>query len=293
MDTSFSVPPPGHPLTAPAARTEAVGDLKRLDSKRVLARLLDGLLLLPISIVAGTTQNEGIYVPMLLATLIYFFLTEATGAQTLGKRKLGLRVMQRDGSAPTVNQVSVRTVLRLIDDGPIGALVIVLSGRRRQRIGDLLAGTTVGPVQGTVPRPAKSPLLVVYPAGWLIAAMVWFATGADARAEDAYFAKAGAICARTAEAGRTPMTTAEWLPYLEAQHAAHAALSPPDSLRPLHAELLDVERADLALGRSIIDWQQHRDEAAAARIGRSARDLIARRQQLADAGLRGCGARAE
>jgi hypothetical protein len=28
---------------------------------------------------------------------------------------MALRVMQRDGSAPTVNQISVRTVLRLIE----------------------------------------------------------------------------------------------------------------------------------------------------------------------------------
>jgi uncharacterized RDD family membrane protein YckC len=288
MDTSFSVPPPGRPLPAPAASTKPVGDLKRLDGKRVRARLLDGLLLLPISIVAGMTQDESIYFPMLLATLLYFFLAEATGAQTLGKRKLGLRVMQRDGSAPTVNQISVRTVLRLIDDGPIGLIVMVLSGERRQRIGDLLAGTTVGPVQGPVSRPAESPLLVVYPVGWLIGAIVWFAAGAGGSAEQAYFAQAEAICARTAAAGRTPMTTAQWLPHLEAQHAAHAALSPPDSLRPLHAELLDVERADLELGRSMAAWQQQRDEAAAAHIGQRARDVITRWQRLAEAGL-DCG----
>jgi uncharacterized RDD family membrane protein YckC len=106
MDTSFSVPPPGRPLPVPAARTEPVGDLKRLDSKRVLARLIDAALLLPISIVAGVTQSESFYAPFLLPPLIYFFLAEATGAQTLGKRKLGLRVMRRDGSAPAVNQIS-------------------------------------------------------------------------------------------------------------------------------------------------------------------------------------------
>jgi uncharacterized RDD family membrane protein YckC len=53
--------------------------------------------------------------------------------------------MTRDGRAPSVNAVSIRTVLRLIDDGPIGLVVMVASGKRRQRIGDLLAGMVVAP----------------------------------------------------------------------------------------------------------------------------------------------------
>ena len=280
MDTSFSVPPPGHPVSPPAVRAQPVGDLKPLDGRRVRARLLDGLLLLPLSIAAGVVRDESFALPFLLLTMLYFFVTEATGAQTLGKRKLGLRVMQRDGSAPTVNQISVRTVLRLIDDGPIGLVVMVLSGKRRQRIGDLLAGTTVGPAQAPVPKPASSPLLVVYPVGWLIAAVVWFVAGADVRSEESYRSDVQAICNETAHAGATPMTLAQWLPHLEAQYAKHAALTPPESLRAVHAELLAIEREDLETGRQLLAAEARGDMRARRSVSAQARAAIERRDRL-------------
>jgi hypothetical protein len=39
---------------------------------------------------------------------------------------------------------------------------------RRRVLARLLAGTAVGPSTGEAPRPASSPLLVVYPVGWLV-----------------------------------------------------------------------------------------------------------------------------
>jgi uncharacterized RDD family membrane protein YckC len=288
MDTSFSVPPPGHPLPGPAARTAPVGDLKRLDSRRLRARLLDSALLLPISLVMAKTQDVGLIIPLLLLTLLYFFVAEATKAQTFGKRRLGLRVMQRDGSAPTVNQISVRTVLRLIDDGPIGLVVIVLSGKRRQRIGDMLAGTTVGTAGATVPKPAASPLLFVYPVGWAVAAVVWFFAISDLRAEDAYLREASAICARTAEAWAPDITTAQWISQLEAQQAKYAALRPPESLAPLHAELLAIGRTDIQLGHRFLAAEQRGDRSAYRRIERRATALNKRRDALGRAGLEGC-----
>jgi hypothetical protein len=179
-------------------------------------------------------------------------------------------------------------VLRLIDDGPIGIGVMVLSGRRRQRIGDLLAGTTVGPAHAPVPTPASSPLLVVYPAGWLVAAAVWFLAGSGVREEEAYRSAAQSICERTAVAGATQMSIAEWMPFLEAQYAEHAALRAPDSLRSLHAELLAVERQDLELGCRLELAVQRRDRGAAARLGRQGLRLDERRAALADAGLPAC-----
>jgi uncharacterized RDD family membrane protein YckC len=290
MDTSFSVPPPAPAaVPAPAARPKPVGDLKRLDSKRVLAYFLDGAVLLPVSIVTASTQDEAIYLPLLLVTLIYYFLCEALTAQTVGKRVLGLRVMQRDGSAPTVNQVSVRTVLRLIDHSPLGLIVMLLSGKRRQRIGDLLAGTTVGPAVGPVPKPAGSPLLVIYPVGWLIGAIVWFAGTADARSEGEYLQQASAICATTADAWMPDISTSQWLAVLEAQQIEHAALLPPDSLKALHAELLAVGRTDIQLGRRFLAAERRGDVAAFKRVERRAHALNKRRQALGRAGLPACG----
>ena len=243
----------------------------------MLAYLLDGVVLLPVSLVAARTEDAALWVPMLLASLIYFFLCEALGAQTLGKRALGLRVMQRDGSAPTVNQISVRTVLRLIDHSPIGLIVLVLSGKRRQRIGDLLAGTTVGPAVKPVPTPSSSPLLVIYPVGWLIAAIVWFAGTADARSETEYVAQASAICARAAEQWTPEIAAPQWLAVLQAQAVDHAAQRPPESLERLHAELL-ASSARTSSWAAVHRRRTARRRAAIARIEqRSALASAARR----------------
>jgi uncharacterized RDD family membrane protein YckC len=287
MDTSYSIAPP--PPPAAVVRPQPVGDLKRLDGKRVLARITDAVVLLPVSIVMASTEDAALWVPMLLATLIYFFLCEALGAQTLGKLALGLRVMQRDGSAPTVNQISVRTVLRLIDDGPLGLIVIVLSGKRRQRIGDMLAGTTVGAAVKPVPKPASSPLLVIYPVGWLIAAIVWFTGTSGVRTEAEYLGQANAICARTADHWVPDITTSRWLAVLQAQQLEHAALRPPDSLEPLHAELLAIGRADIGLGHRFMAAERRGDAAAYARIEKRANALDERREKLGAAGLDACG----
>lgn len=77
----------------------------------------------------------------------YMFLLEAlTRGRSLGKIALGLRVVSRDGSRPTVIQTLVRNVIRFIDMLPHFYLlgVIAFSGDRlRRRIGDRVAGTLV------------------------------------------------------------------------------------------------------------------------------------------------------
>jgi uncharacterized RDD family membrane protein YckC len=79
--------------------------------------------------------------------LSYFFAMEVTRGQTIGKRRYGLRVQSASGGPASVNAISARTVLRLIDQLPIlyilGCLVAVVTGRQRRRIGDWVAGTVV------------------------------------------------------------------------------------------------------------------------------------------------------
>lgn len=84
---------------------------------------------------------------------------------------MGLRVLVRDGRAAGASPISARTVLRLIDDGPIGLVVMVASGRRRQRIGDLLGGTIVARDTPGLPPAPLSPMILVYPVAWAIGAI--------------------------------------------------------------------------------------------------------------------------
>jgi len=261
MDVPASIPPPSAPAPAPAPRAAEpprgpVGDLKRLDGRRVLARLIDGFIVGIPTTVAAATQDEGAYLVFLALSLIYFFLCEATLGQTIGKKAMKLRVMTRDGRAPTVNAVSVRTVLRLIDDGPIGLVVMVISGNRRQRIGDLLAGTAVGEAGADVPRPISSPLLYVYPVGWMISVFIWLGLPL-LNSTAAYKEQAQQICNVT-----PPQSdVAAELRRIEAEYAALVALTPPPELAHVHAELLRAERASLASGQQYVAAQQAGNEA--------------------------------
>lgn len=66
--------------------------------------------------------------------------------QTPGKRAVGLRVLQDTGVPIGFYQAMLRNLLRILDSLPVtyllGALVLV-TNRRAQRLGDMLAGTIV------------------------------------------------------------------------------------------------------------------------------------------------------
>jgi uncharacterized RDD family membrane protein YckC len=77
----------------------------------------------------------------------YFALFElAMGGQTPGKRIVGLRVVQQDGTTVGAAAVIIRNLLRSVDFLPVGygvgALAMFLH-RAERRIGDMAAGTLV------------------------------------------------------------------------------------------------------------------------------------------------------
>ncbi len=129
--------------------------------RRVAAAAIDFALLLMVFIVLGiaigdsssgdgeasVNLNGGPFLLYLALVLLYYFITEATLGGTLGKRLLGLRVVRLDGGPAGTGAVAVRTLMRLIDSLPflylIGFISMLATGARRQRLGDLVAKTTV------------------------------------------------------------------------------------------------------------------------------------------------------
>jgi uncharacterized RDD family membrane protein YckC len=94
--------------------------------------------------------------------LYYFFALESGDGQTVGKKLMKLRVVRADGSPVGMREVAVRTILRVVDNYLVGLIVMLATGDRRQRIGDLAAGTIVvdasGPaVLAPAPMPAVDP----------------------------------------------------------------------------------------------------------------------------------------
>lgn len=88
-----------------------------------------------------------IWIILFCPILFYDFLFERFNhGQSLGKLALKIRVVNVDGTAPTTASFLVRWLFRLVDFiityGFVGVIMVAVS-KKSQRLGDLLAGTTV------------------------------------------------------------------------------------------------------------------------------------------------------
>jgi uncharacterized RDD family membrane protein YckC len=150
---------------------------------RMLAYALDALviaggslLLFVLAALVGGVTHSGSALDFGIAVAVvayvagqlgaYFVFFEVLGGGTsIGKRALGLRVVDKRGGAIGLRRSLVRNVLRLVDSLPslyaVGVVTVVTT-RHNQRLGDLAAGTLVirsRPPRRQAPTPAS-------PAAW-------------------------------------------------------------------------------------------------------------------------------
>ena len=124
----------------------------QFDNRRIAAALIDlgvPLAIGAVALAAGLSMTKGLALVAIGWTLYYFFALESGDGQTLGKRVMKLRVVSADGSPATMEQIAKRTVVRILDGHIVGLVVMLATGERRQRLGDIVAGTVVteaGPV---------------------------------------------------------------------------------------------------------------------------------------------------
>ena len=278
-------PAPAIPAPQPADRTQ-------LDSRRVIARAIDGVFVGAPFLIPVLGLGIPLSIVLVSICLAYFFVCEALWGQTIGKRIIGLRVLQSDGRPATATAVASRTVLRLIDDGPIGLVTYLVSGKRRARLGDLAGGTIVARPTPGLPRAGFSPLLLVYPALLVAATVALVLAFAGTQARHDYLSSVDKTCASNAKAAAA--SPARGLDAIVArtatEHRALAAVEAPGSARKLRAEILALDgQVDRAVARA----------AAHVKAGVSVQEMqaqikpigVARQQaakRYAELGLRSC-----
>jgi uncharacterized RDD family membrane protein YckC len=116
----------------------------------VRARALAGLIdLVPadaaVLLLLWKGGQAGLLIGLLLVVVV-FSVCEARGGQTPGKRLLGLEVRYLDGTRCDVRSSVIRNVFRFLDWFPLIYVVggfAIAGNRRRQRLGDQAAGTSV------------------------------------------------------------------------------------------------------------------------------------------------------
>jgi len=96
--------------------------------------------------------------PALAIYFLYHYVLElAMRGSTPGKRMAGVRLVTRDGSAPSAGALLVRNVFRLIDSLPLFygiGLITAMTTREHVRIGDMAAGTLLVYESATATLPA-------------------------------------------------------------------------------------------------------------------------------------------
>jgi uncharacterized RDD family membrane protein YckC len=140
--------------TAHASAAPTTGP--KLDNRRVLAAIVDLAIVVAGSLVilfaadalsSDTGDVRGALSAVILGwALYYYFALESGEGQTVGKKLMKLRVVRADGRPAGMSEIAVRTVLRVVDGIGlyiVGLIVMLATGQRRQRLGDMAAGTII------------------------------------------------------------------------------------------------------------------------------------------------------
>jgi uncharacterized RDD family membrane protein YckC len=120
----------------------------------LLDQLVVTLLVVPPALAAGVPfeavispgeTRRAVFLVLMAVAFLYHFTLELWTGQTLGKRLLGLRTVQADGSPLTVRGSFLRNALRLVDG--LGywtvAVAVILYRGDGKRIGDVVGNTLV------------------------------------------------------------------------------------------------------------------------------------------------------
>ena len=120
--------------------------------ERIAAYLLDALFLgvcgFFAMLIFGLLGNDYVFVFIFLVPLLFYSLLFETfmNGQTPGKRIMKIKVCKVEGDAPAFIHYLIRWMFRLVDislTNGVAAILTIVIGEKGQRIGDILAKTTV------------------------------------------------------------------------------------------------------------------------------------------------------
>jgi uncharacterized RDD family membrane protein YckC len=122
---------------------------------RILGRLIDIAIfvaLVIIAIIVSTAAGSKIFSTVILIIMaaflaFYDLVCEIFfNGQSIGKRAMKIKVISLNGGRPTIGQYLLRWLFRIVDfsiTGGVCALISVAVSEKKQRVGDIVAGTTL------------------------------------------------------------------------------------------------------------------------------------------------------
>ena len=156
--------------------TPDVYEASTATGQRLIAGLIDGVLMVVLFTVMalafadveqGTGNNQtvrvGLWNEQFLLYLVilygYYVVLETLFGATVGKLMLGLRVIKVSGARYDLGAALLRNLLRFVDSFPFGlyivGLVFIAATEKKQRLGDIAAGTAVVKASTAKARPGR------------------------------------------------------------------------------------------------------------------------------------------
>ncbi|MEH7335748.1 RDD family protein [Neobacillus drentensis] len=113
----------------------------------ILVIIMNNETFLPIFFAENTIPIAFTIIALFIINWGYFFAFEFfSGGRTIGKKILGIRVIQENGHSITLLSSFIRNLMRIIDSLPTAYLlgiIMVFFHSKHKRLGDLVAGTIV------------------------------------------------------------------------------------------------------------------------------------------------------
>ncbi|KYG75557.1 RDD family protein [Roseivirga echinicomitans] len=119
---------------------------------RILAFVIDAVIILSFIFItniilgaSGISMSVAMNVMLSIVAYLYRLVSEVFfNGQTVGKKALHIKVVKLDGSVPSFSAYFLRWLMEPIDFFIMGlGIVFIILSKNGQRVGDLLAGTTV------------------------------------------------------------------------------------------------------------------------------------------------------
>lgn len=120
--------------------------------ERIVACIIDFIILAAYFFIVGVSTNFGaglgwVFFLLFLPVTFYTLLSETyLNGQTVGKKVMAIKVISLSGNQPAFSQYLIRWLFRLVDiwfGGCVIATIMVAASQKHQRIGDIIAGTTL------------------------------------------------------------------------------------------------------------------------------------------------------
>lgn len=124
--------------------------------------VLDGMSKMEFIFIGNSLPIAITIIALFLVNWGYFFVFEFfSGGRTLGKKLMGIRVIQENGHSITLLSSFIRNLIRIIDSLPTAyflGIIMIFFHSKHKRLGDLVAGTIVVHERKAKRKKKQSPL---------------------------------------------------------------------------------------------------------------------------------------